>query len=342
MNKKLLYLTLLTITIITIFFIVYLSIIFKYQYVNSKNRNFLKTKFILEIEDKNASIYFLNNKDIIIMSESLNPNKLKNFLKMLFKINNNKLKLSIKKNNQFYNKFINTDDYKGINIKRMIKSKCKISYGPEDIRLIDYNDRFYIFYTGSKFKEFVRTELLVLNKYKYNIEKNFPLYIKNNFNICEKNWTPWIYNNNFYISYSLNPHKVYKINMDTGLCEHISTSESNINNFPKLKGGSTAILTSYGYLGIAHINTMKYLTERINFTRVYSHYFYIFERNYPFKITYLSKPFTLTNNNYEFINNIFIQNKELYINIGIKDKKTEIRKIHLTNVFNFIFNNPYK
>lgn len=103
-----------------------------------------------------------------------------------------------------------------------------------------------------------------------------------------------------------------------------------------MKGGSKAVLTKYGYLGISHTNTMKHITDKINLARVYTHYFYLFSQHYPFEMISVSRPFTLSNENYEFINDLYIIDEHLYINIGIKDTYTQLRKMYLDDVIEFI------
>ena len=91
----------------------------------------------------------------------------------------------------------------------------------------------------------------------------------------------------------LNPHIVYKVDLETGLRNFVET-KSEISNLPKLRGGSKIILTKYGYLGIAHNCSLKTLLDNLNFTRIYSHYFYLFNSEYPFQLLKVSEPFTLS------------------------------------------------
>lgn len=315
----------------------YLYQIISYVHVNKKNRYYLKSD-VLKTKNpmKNGLIIKMDN-DIITISETIKPTEISDILKVMLGLKNNKLIITVNdKDTSEYD----IDNHVGFSLKRLFNTNlCKAYNGAEDFRIIQGINKFFIFYsgldvTGTK----ARQCLLVLEKLTLKVVSHFILKFNDrDLHNCEKNWTPWVYHDDIHISYWLNPHIVYKVDITTGVCHFVSQSIFK-NTFPKIKGGSKAVLTKYGYLGIAHTNTMKFLTDKLNMTRVYSHYFYLFSQDYPFEMKSVSRPFTLSNKNYEFVNDLYITDDHLYINIGVEDIYTQLRKIHLDHVIEFINN----
>ena len=311
--------------------------IISYTHANKNKRYCLKSDILKTLKPMKNGLILKTDNDIITFSESIIQNSFIDFLKTWLGLKYNKLRITV---NEKYLLEYNIDNHVGCSIKRLLNTGwCKFYNGGEDFRIIHGINEYFIFFTGLDLTGTKSRQcLLILEKSSLKIVNHFILKMHDrHLHNCEKNWTPWVHNDNIYISYWLNPHIVYKVNLTNGLCQFVSQSISK-NNFPKMKGGSKAILTKHGYLGISHTNTMNNLTDKINLTRVYSHYFYLFRQHYPFDMISVSRPFTLSNENYEFINDLYIIDEHLYINIGIKDTYTQLRKMYLDDVIEFINN----
>ena len=99
--------------------------------------------------------------------------------------------------------------------------------------------------------------------------------------------------------YKINPKEIYKLHSN-GKCSLIS--KTNINyKFTEFSGGSSAIITKKGYLAIGHsysknkvlkfLRLFRFMFNKPNLSRVYQHYFYIFQKHPPFNLINVSKPF---------------------------------------------------
>ncbi len=106
----------------------------------------------------------------------------------------------------------------------------------------------------------------------------------------EKNWTPFAYNDELLLSYSLLPHKIFYPIWDTQTCEMIATSSSSIHwDFGVLRGGTQALLEGDEYLAFFH--SSKNMTSLQSQGNTIQHYFmgaYTFSAKPPFEITRIS------------------------------------------------------
>jgi len=121
----------------------------------------------------------------------------------------------------------------------------------------------------------------------------------------QKNWTPFIYNNELHLIYSFNPFRIFKINPHTG--SYIETTNkvySTLSN--NIRGGSNAILFGDNtYLTVVHYR----------FGLIYTHQFILFNLD---GIISISPEFIILRNEILFLNdtnkNILNTCKNLILN----------------------------
>jgi len=103
----------------------------------------------------------------------------------------------------------------------------------------------------------------------------------------QKNWTPFVYNNTLYLSYSMNPHLVLSPNLKTGQCDaHHHTMFSSVWPYGQMRGSSEAILVDGEYLSFFHSGLND--ASIASWPRFAWHYFmgaYTFASTPPFAIT---------------------------------------------------------
>lgn len=170
----------------------------------------------------------------------------------------------------------------------------------EDARLIEVQGRLYMVYSDNKDlkiskagfrlyiaeirfdgKVFSLHDVVCLSRY----EGESPL-------IREKNWVPFVLNNELYLAYSLCPHKIFRPLLDRGECETVAVSRALLDwQWGELRGGTQALpLNESEYLSFFHswvdIPTIHSDGKAI------SHYFmggYTFSREAPFEIKRISQ-----------------------------------------------------
>ena len=142
----------------------------------------------------------------------------------------------------------------------------------------------------------------------------------------EKNWTFFEIDGELLCEYSLSPHIILKINVKTGECVEFCRTETKKYLDMRLNS-NPIILDETSYLGVGHITT----------DRNYSHFFYTFEKHFPFKITNISKLFKLDDNErIQFVGGISKEQGYIYISYGVEDKKNRISKIKLDEVLEML------
>jgi hypothetical protein len=288
-------------------------------FVKNEYRCKLNCYIIQKIKQKNVSI--TNTKDFnLLLFESHKKSSLcDNYLFVKYKSKNIK---------NFYR--FNSFNYPKNTFKRYLDTRCKYLGGGEDARSFWNNNKLFILVVDTikeNNKYFAVQCLGQIDTKNGNILNYNILKIKGKkINNCEKNWTPWVHNNNIYMSYMINPHTILSVNENNGLCRQLIKHNFN-KNFPKISGGSPAIRYGNYYIGIGHKIQDYGIVSKYALYRTYSSYFYLFENKYPFNLVFISKPFTIFNVGCEFITGLEIKEDNFYITIGVHDKYTYLVKV---------------
>ena len=129
--------------------------------------------------------------------------------------------------------------------------------GSEDYRYIIFNEDLYVIMNGLPKNSKQR------QMYLYNIKKNeiCQLYIKNYDvkNICQKNWTPYVYKNELYFIYSFSELCVVKLkNKITGECELVYGNPSLFTNKTIFGGTNLVNWKNDLFIGFAHTRSPWY------------------------------------------------------------------------------------
>jgi len=160
----------------------------------------------------------------------------------------------------------------------------------------------------------------------------------------QKNWSPFQYQDKLLCEYTLQPHNIIEIDMDTGhshmlFSSHDTDETINITLGHSYRGGAPPILISYinkdslepedFYLGVGH--------TRIPNKPNYLHFFYKFTSEPPFEILKISKSFKLDKNEaIQFASGLSLHNDIIYISYGIDDCYNRISSYSLDTIMNLL------
>jgi predicted GH43/DUF377 family glycosyl hydrolase len=115
----------------------------------------------------------------------------------------------------------------------------------------------------------------------------------------EKNWSPFEYEGELMLIYSIAPHKILKPIFGTNSCQSVAHTWSSIHwNWGELRGGTPALRLGNQYLSFFHSSTE--ITSLHSSGEKILHYFigaYTFEKDPPFKVTQIS-PEPIVGNNF--------------------------------------------
>jgi predicted GH43/DUF377 family glycosyl hydrolase len=206
------------------------------------------------------------------------------------------------------------DDLNPLSIPALLNTREEGSKTPsqaEDARFFSYRNRLFLIYndnleTVDPQKWWHRRDMFIAEVLCFDghYELSVPLKLiypeEYNMQLWQKNWTPFVYENKLYFSYSLNPHLILFPNMMTGECyaQHKTQFHSNWI-FGPLRGSSEAILVDGEYLSFFHSGI--YEASSISWPWIAWHYFmgaYTFSAKPPFGVTSITDKPILARNLY--------------------------------------------
>lgn len=129
----------------------------------------------------------------------------------------------------------------------------------------------------------------------------------------EKNWLPFVKDNELFAIYGHDPFIVLKINRETGDCTVVSNNEPS-HDFSKFRGSAAPIPLDDGYLLLVHEVVFKD-------QRYYLHRFVYLDKD--LKVTKVSKPFTFFHQGIEYCCGMTTDhdNKQLILSVGFEDSQ---------------------
>lgn len=91
-------------------------------------------------------------------------------------------------------------------------------------------------------------------KHKKGLQSSRPIPLSvHSQNKFEKNWVPFVYEEEIYFLYSINPQRIVKANLTTGFCEDIYRKNYAIDwKYGPIRGGTPALLVDGHYLAFFH------------------------------------------------------------------------------------------
>ena len=190
------------------------------------------------------------------------------------------------------------------------------SFFSEDPRAFKVKDDIFLTYNELQpCKGNVRViKLAALEKDTFDVKytTNFDQYIRR----IEKNWTTFVYDENPFFVYQVNPHKILKIkDPQSSHLEHLLFDGYNpyikdrwFRNWGTLKGGTPALLVDGEYLSFFHSS----FEDKKKGYIWYVMGAYTFEAKPPFKITAISRGPIMFEGIYDTPKRGFCINKNLY------------------------------
>lgn len=171
----------------------------------------------------------------------------------------------------------------------------------EDARIFTYEDQLYIIYNDNRDTENPLPEQrrdIYLAEISYSnghFTASNPIKLTHSENYekqkWEKNWTPFIYQDDLLLYYSIESNQVLDMNWDSGLCSPFFTTFPKINwNWGAIRGGTPAQMVDGEYLAFFH--SSKPIKSEVSRDAPRAHYFmgaYTFSSHPPFEITKISR-----------------------------------------------------
>lgn len=215
-----------------------------------------------------------------------------------------------------------------------IKHKRRNVEGLEDCRLFEFKDSLWFTCTTMDTNPTGQPQVSLCKleddrtKPTISVERLIPL-VGPTPERCEKNWLPFVLNDEFHAIYSYDPFIIYKPNTnDPFSWINKSVMVKNVSaplDFSRFSGSASPIKFDDGYLMLIH--EVVYTNQRN-----YLHRFVYLDSN--FNIAKVSRPFIFLHQGVEYCCGIAIDHSEtqLVMSIGIEDREAFLALVNLDNV----------
>lgn len=132
---------------------------------------------------------------------------------------------------------------------------------------------------------------------------------------CEKNWLPFVQDENLYFIYSFDPLVIYETNLYSGDCKTVRHIQPEYD-FSSFRGSAGPIPFLEGFLVLIH--EVVYFPES---SRNYMHRFLFLDKE--FRVSKASKPFIFKHKGVEFCSSMCWDhlNKKIILGVGIEDRE---------------------
>ena len=170
----------------------------------------------------------------------------------------------------------------------------------EDARIFSYKENIYIIYNDNSEKinpssrERRDLHIAQISYENGHFRASHPLKLTHKYwyrlQKWEKNWAPFVWNDELLLAYTLNPHEIISPDFTLGICRSIESTLTSVDwPLGVLRGGTPALLVDGEYLAFFH-SGKEMLSEVSNKQKMW-HYFmgaYTFSADPPFNITKIS------------------------------------------------------
>jgi tetratricopeptide (TPR) repeat protein len=214
-------------------------------------------------------------------------------------------------------------NFKNNNLIEFDKNKFNFPFsvrGIEDVRIMEFNNDIY-FVGNSREVSPDNSPKMILGNYSItekNVKNMVRLYGYED-NKCQKNWSPFIYDNKLLLLYSFDPLVILEPDFETGEC-NVFKNENQKYNYSILRGGSQGFYINDDLYFIAH----EVIFDN---GRIYFHRFVKMTKD--LNIEKVSYPFYFKDWGIEYVAGATYDkdNKKIIVSWGSNDKNA-----HLTSI----------
>lgn len=233
------------------------------------------------------------------------------------------------------NYFVELDDNMQITSQREIVDKAERqmwthnSIGVEDVRLFRYQDNWW--FTCTAVQDTPRWDMrrIGLGKLSLNEEENtydivkFTVLQGDFLTNIEKNWLPFVRDDNLYFIYNSWPFTVITTDVDTGVCSVVTKKYHETHDLQNLRGSAPPIPYGDEYL---------YVTHEVAWVNWRTYYHRVVKFNKDFEITAVSRPFIFDHLGVEFCISITSKDDLFYFGVGLEDSRAVLSCINKEEV----------
>lgn len=212
--------------------------------------------------------------------------------------------------------------------KYLFKHKFSVK-GVEDVRIINHNNDIYLIGNSREVRQ-DRLPKMVLSRFSLKnkqIESSVILHGYED-NKCQKNWSPFIYNDHLLFVYSFSPLIILSPDLETGECSIYKHKEYE-ENYDNFRGGSTGFYIN---------DDLYFIIHEVSFDGGRKYYHRIVKFNNNLEIEKVSYPFYFKNFGIEYVAGAVYdtETKCVLISWGENDNAANISNISYENFMSFL------
>lgn len=148
----------------------------------------------------------------------------------------------------------------------------------------------------------------------------------------QKNWAPFEWNDKLLCEYSITPHIILEIDLETGITNDFASSGKtgiDITSARSFRTGPASVYIANSYLGIGHVQSPG--------TPDYTHFFYTFESEPPFALIGMTDLYKLDfRTRIQFVAGLSEYKDNIYISYGINDCENRISVFEKQKILDLI------
>lgn len=209
------------------------------------------------------------------------------------------------------------EDFTVVAQNELIEVNDRVRYphsviGMEDIRLFNWNNQWWGTTSIMDSLPFFSPKIhLFHSDDNFQVREIIKLRGSNNEGQCEKNWLPFVQDNEVYVIYSWDPFQLKKPNLETGECPIIKEYKCSLN-LKTFRGSAGPLKYKDGYLAVIH-------EVIFSSQRHYHHRFVYLDAD--FNITGVTLPFYFINRDIEYCCGLAwaLNGEDLILSMGIGD-----------------------
>lgn len=203
----------------------------------------------------------------------------------------------------------------------------------EDVRIVQCEGKWYGVATSREMNAATTPEMVLLHFSSGHqvIEKVVRLRGCED-DKCQKNWMPFVHQNQVWLVYQCEPLTILQPNLETGRVEIVQKTEATKWHLGNYRGGSAGVTYKDGFLFMIHEVVHK------GKSRVYTHRFmYLrFSEDESWTVDSISQPFYFHDKSVEFVTGMTQVDDVLCIGVGVGDCQAWIHTLPMSDVDRYL------
>jgi hypothetical protein len=231
-----------------------------------------------------------------------------------------------------------------IHDKNLRQQTPEAQHGLEDGRLFLWKDQLWALFSGLHMTGFAYCNTMVLCRLEGDHWTDPIVLPSPTHQPREKNWMPWVQDNQLHWVYSSEPTRIFQLNKDQTVQEVFSTQHSfEKNTLPFMLSGSSQLIPwKQGYLAVTHRRRLpplirklwlKHITKDPDYQRkkvIFDHHLMVYDQQ--LQLIKISAAFQFECDGIEFCAGLADTGDHICLSYGLMDREAKILTLTYANI----------